>query len=564
MNSVTDLKILVADDNRSDRMILKAIVRREGHQVIEAENGLEAVARYDQYQPDIILMDALMPEMNGLEATRLIKSRAGGELIPIIFLTSLQDAHSLAECLESGGDDFMSKPYSQVILKAKIKAFSRMRFMHAQLEAHNKQLVLEQQVAKAVFDNVAHSGCLDMPNIQYSLSPMAVFNGDTVLAERKPDGSLVLFLGDFTGHGLPAAIGAMPLAEIFYGMVAKGFSIEEVLREVNHRLFSILPTEVFCCAAMVELNHYGKSMRAWVGGVPDLYLHRQQTRQVQKIRSDSLPLGVLEPHAFNPRVSEWPMANGDRIFLWSDGIVEAENAEGEFFGESRLEALFQNTESDTLFDAILTEVERFSTGVGHSDDITLLAAAMLDIDTLDMPRLDANRGAIGGPLDWRMSLELGPQSLKAFNPLPMVLNTLVEVEGLRSHSGELYTLLSELYSNALEHGVLGLDSSQKASADGFAHYYSQREQRLSGLENGQVTFRLGHTPEAEGGRLTIELEDSGPGFDHERVTRSASSAAQHYGGRGLTLVEKLCDQLQYQGKGNRVTAVFRWPRPESH
>lgn len=563
MNSVTDLKILVADDNRSDRMILKAIVRREGHQVIEAENGHEAVTMYDQFQPDIILMDALMPVMNGLEATRLIKSRAGGELIPIIFLTSLQDAHSLAECLESGGDDFMSKPYSQVILKAKIKAFSRMRVMHAQLEAHNKQMVLEQQVAKAVFDNVAHSGCLDLPNIRYSLSPMAVFNGDTVLAERKPDGSLVLFLGDFTGHGLPAAIGAMPLAEIFYGMVAKGFSIEEVLREVNSRLYSILPTEVFCCAAMVELNLYGKSLRAWVGGVPDLYLHQQQSSQIQKIRSDSLPLGVLEPHAFNPRVTEWPMANGDRIFLWSDGIVEAENTEGEFFGEPRLEALFNGTDSEALFDLILFEVERFSSGVGHSDDITLLTAAMVDIETLGMPRFDASRGAIGGPLDWRMSLELGPQSLKAFNPLPMILNTLVEVEGLRSHSGELYTLISELYSNALEHGVLRLDSKQKASADGFARYYNQREQRLSALESGQVTFRLGHSPEAEGGRLTIELEDSGPGFDYAKTNRSADTPSVHYGGRGMALVEKLCDQLQYEGKGNRVTAVFRWPRLES-
>lgn len=563
MKAVTDLKILVADDNRSDRMILKAIVQREGHQVIEAENGQEAVEQYDQHQPDIILMDALMPVMNGLEATRMIKSRAGGELIPIIFLTSLQDAHSLAECLESGGDDFMSKPYSQVILKAKIKAFSRMRYMHAQLEAHNKQMVLEQQVAKAVFDNVAHSGCLDLPNIQYSLSPMAVFNGDTVLAERKPDGSLVLFLGDFTGHGLPAAIGAMPLAEIFYGMVAKGFSIEEVLREVNSRLYSILPTEVFCCAAMVELNLYGKSMRAWVGGVPDLYLHRQHSNQLLKIRSGSLPLGVLEPHAFHPKVSEWPMANGDRIFLWSDGIVEAENNEGVFFGEERLEALFNDTGSDTLFDTILAEVDRFSSGAGHSDDITLLTAAMTDIEALGLPRIDVSRGAIGGPLDWRMSLELGPQSLKAFNPLPMVLNTLVEVEGLRSHSGELYTLISELYSNALEHGVLRLDSKQKASADGFMRYYTQREQRLSALESGQVTFRLKHKPEADGGQLTIELEDSGCGFDYESGTQSAHLSSEHYGGRGLTLVEKLCDQLQYEGKGNRVTAVFRWPRPDS-
>ena len=77
-------------------------------------------------------------------------------------------------------------------------------------------------MAKSVFDNVAHNGSLSAPNIKYLLSPLSVFNGDVLLACMKPSGMHVL-LGDFTGHGLPAAIGAMPMAEIFYGMTRKGF-----------------------------------------------------------------------------------------------------------------------------------------------------------------------------------------------------------------------------------------------------------------------------------------------------------------------------------------------------
>lgn len=132
---VKPLTILIADDNFTDRMILSAITRREGHTVLEAENGDEAVQSYAAARPDLVLMDALMPVMDGMEAAREIRRIAGDELVPIIFLTSLQDAESLAECLDAGGDDFLSKPYSRVILQAKIKAFGRMRAMHHALQS---------------------------------------------------------------------------------------------------------------------------------------------------------------------------------------------------------------------------------------------------------------------------------------------------------------------------------------------------------------------------------------------------------------------------------------------
>ncbi|MDX1473611.1 MAG: fused response regulator/phosphatase, partial [Reinekea sp.] len=262
------LRILIADDNETDRMILRTIVRKEGHEVMLAANGEEALRVFYEGRPDLILLDVLMPVMDGLTVAKEIRKTLVDDYVPIIFLTSLQDAESLAECLESGGDDFLSKPYNRVILKAKIKAFGRMRNMHEKLQEHNRQLVIEQQVAKTIFDNVAHSGCLDMHNISYSLSPLSVFNGDTVLAERKPDGGMHLFLGDFTGHGLPAAIGAMPLAEIFYGMTAKGFSMEEVLREINSKLRGILPVGVFCCGCFIELDFYEKKAQIWMGGIP--------------------------------------------------------------------------------------------------------------------------------------------------------------------------------------------------------------------------------------------------------------------------------------------------------
>src|SRR5690606_307229 len=253
------LKILIADDNGSDLMILQSIVRKQGHQVITATDGIEAVEQFERESPQLVLLDALMPRMDGFEAARLIKELAGEELVPIIFLTSLTEAESLAKCLDAGGDDFLSKPYNQIILKAKIQAFNRMRVMHKTLQhqrdqivRHNEHMLREQRVAKRVYDNVAHLGCLHARNIQHLLSPLSVFNGDVLLACQKPSGGMHVLLGDFTGHGLPAAIGAMPLAEIFYGMTAKGFSMPDVLREINQKLKKILPVGFFCCAVMVD------------------------------------------------------------------------------------------------------------------------------------------------------------------------------------------------------------------------------------------------------------------------------------------------------------------------
>ena len=239
------IRILIADDNQVDRKILMRILQNQGHEILDAENGQEAVALFKAESPDIVLLDVIMPVMDGKEAARQIKDHAGEDLVPVIFLTSMTDAYGLAECLESGGDDFLNKPYNSVVLQAKVRSFYRMREMHQTLQqqrdtivSHNEHLMHEQEAAKAVFDNVAHLGCLSANNIRYLISPLAVFNGDVLLAARQPSGAMNLLLGDFTGHGLPAAIGALPLAEIFYGMTAKGFGVRDIIREIYPLVFS--------------------------------------------------------------------------------------------------------------------------------------------------------------------------------------------------------------------------------------------------------------------------------------------------------------------------------------
>jgi len=568
------MKILIADDNPVDRLLLSKIVSKEGHHVIEAKNGREAIEYFLQESPDIILLDVIMPLLNGKDAAKEIKHLAGEELVPIIFLTSLVDAQSLADCLEAGGDDFLTKPYNHIILKAKIDAFVRMRNMHGMLQKqrdtiveHNQHMLREQQVAKTVFDNVAHSGCLDAENIKYMLSPLAVFNGDVLLAARKPAGGMHVLLGDFTGHGLPAAIGAMPVAEIFYGMTAKGFGLQMILREINTKLKKILPVGFFCCAAAVSLNFSERSMSVWMGGVPDCYLLTNKGNHLESIQSQHLPLGVLKTEQFNDDMTEHSMDIEDRFFMWSDGIVEARNSQGEMFGEERLRSVFSNDiDPDVLFDTVQKSINEFVGETEKDDDTTLVELKMVDDEAVDQAVSSRRSSSVAS--DWKIDYELGADSLRNFNPLPLVMHIMMEVPVLRVMGGQLFTVVSELFSNALEHGLLTLDSAMKSTPAGFAEFYAVREQRLNALQSGFIKIQMQHTSQnGRTGIFKLSIEDSGEGFNYKKVSHEKAleiadntSEKNIYSGRGLPLINALCHSLEYVGCGNKVVAEIHWPQ----
>jgi CheY-like chemotaxis protein len=557
------LSILIAEDSAADRMLLSTIVSRQGHRVLTAANGLEALALFEQERPQLVLMDALMPIMDGFEAARRIKLLAGEALVPIIFLTSLTEGEALVRCLEAGGDDFLAKPYNRVILEAKINAMDRLRrlqetvLQQRDLIARNNAFLLdEQRAAKAVFDKVAHAGCLDAPNVRYLQSPYALFNGDLLLAAFQPSGDMHVLLGDFTGHGLPAAIGAMPLAEAFYGMTAKGHSLREVLREVNAKLKRILPMGMFCCATLLNISFQRKVVEVWAGGLPDGYLLRGDGREHTPLVSRHLPLGVRDARSFNDALEVYPLEMGDRVLLLSDGVLEGSNAEGELFGEQRLlEVLAANRDDQALFDEIQAALIRFR-GT-QQDDISLVEIGLVEPTSLGRPPVPQGGSVENAPLDWSATFEYRGATLCRHNPVPQVLQLLLEVPGLRLQAGALFSVLTELYANALEHGVLGLDSAMKADARGFADYYRLRTERLAALVEGYVRFDLRICPEPGGGRLTLLVDDSGPGFDGQAVM-DHQAQPERFSGRGLALVRQLSERCTWPADGRGVSVEFSW------
>ncbi|KAA6171560.1 fused response regulator/phosphatase [Pseudomonas marginalis] len=558
------LTVLIAEDSAADLLLLSTIVRRQGHRVLTATNGQQALEVFTRERPQLVLMDALMPVMDGFEAARQIKQLAGETLVPIIFLTSLSGSQALARCLDAGGDDFLAKPYNPIILAAKINAMDRLRRLQAtvlqqrdQIARHHEYLLHEQRVAKAVFDKVAHSGCLNAArNIRYLQSPYALFNGDLLLAAYTPSGDMHVLLGDFTGHGLPAAVGAMPLAEVFYGMTAKGYGLAQTLREMNAKLKRILPVDMFCCATLLCLSAQRRVVEVWNGGMPDGYVHEVATGRRTPLVSRHLPLGVLAPEVFDDCTQVWPMALGDRVFLLSDGVIDTADANEQLFGVERLLQVFAaNREPERLFEDIEQALAGFRGQV--RDDVSLVEISLLPEQALHASAIQYTDSGQSCPLDWSVSFEFRAETLKRYNPLPYLLQLLLEIHGLRGQSGALYSVMAELYSNALEHGVLGLDSRLKRDVQGFADYYRQRNERLALLSNGYIRVHIDVLPTGAGGCLSLRIEDSGAGFDVETVLARPLDI-DRLSGRGLNLVRQLSSHVRWSDGGRSVCVEFCW------
>jgi anti-sigma regulatory factor (Ser/Thr protein kinase) len=163
-----------------------------------------------------------------------------------------------------------------------------------------------------------------------------------------------------------------------------------------------------------------------------------------------------------------------------------------------------------------------------------------------------------GLADCSLSCELGTESLKLFDPVPLLTHFINQIQGLKPYTNTLNTILAELYSNALEHGLLGLDSSLKNSAQGFARYYALRHEKLLSLTEGKIKFDMAHEPSEQGGKLTLQVTDSGVGFLMPSSQLAALDSVSHYHGRGIRLIKTLCQRLEFLPPGNSVIVEFDW------
>ena len=413
--------------------------------------------------------------------------------------------------------------------------------------------------------NFVDTKALNLPNIKYRMSPMTISNGDLVLVAKKPSGGQHIMLGDFTGHGLSAAIGAIPVSDIFYSMTSKGFSILDIVIEINTKLHTRLPTGLFLAACFIELDESHCSISIWNGGLPDVLIFNRNSGIHNRIPSSRPPLGILDSKQMDKSVVILGVEQGDHIFVYSDGVIEVCNPDGEMYGQDRLEKQLSFTKngSDYLLENIYQNLIEFQNGAEQSDDITLIE--ILCDATLGHYNTDTGNEKYRpkNATHWNLSLELSPDSIRLMDPVQTLLKELMDIQNLYEHKTRIFTILAELYNNALDYGLLNLDSKLRSSPNSYFNYYVLREKSLVNLNEGWINFSINHSSCPKGGKLVIRVQDSGNGFDH-CSTPSDFDNNERFSGRGIALVRSLCESVKYQGKGNCVEATYVWSTSPSY
>ncbi|MEW8126611.1 MAG: fused response regulator/phosphatase, partial [Candidatus Thiodiazotropha endolucinida] len=370
---------LIVEDEVTNRMILKALLKKHGYNVIEAENGAEAIQHFKKQSPDIIFMDVMMPVMDGYEAASEIKRLAGDQFVPIIFLTAMSDEKALARCVEVGGDDFLSKPYSFTVLSAKVKAMERIRTLHQDTRMLYSRMQRDEEIAEQVFSGAVIAGNVALEHIRSLLKPASVFSGDLMLTAFAPSHDLHVLLGDFTGHGLAAALGALPTSEAFRSMTAKGFAPQQILFAINNKLHDLLPTGMFLAAQFVKIDHQLDHISIINCGMPDCYLIENESMRLKyEIASKSLPLGIAPDIDFRDDFHHLRVDEGDRVILATDGVTEARDSNGELFGQKRfIEAIRKSDSNSYIMDKLAKDLESFCQDAPQDDDISVVEVPLI-------------------------------------------------------------------------------------------------------------------------------------------------------------------------------------------
>lgn len=562
------LRILVVDDIDANRSLIERFVKRLGHEAVCARDGAQAIEICREALPDLILMDVMMPGLDGHATSAEIRRLSGERWVPIIFLSARS---SEAEQLQglAVGDDYLTKPVNLAMLRAKIEVMTRIAEMQQRIadhaarlaayRAHNEQ---ELQFTRHVLDHmVGYRDCCDGP-VKRWIRPARHLSGDVIAHAYSPTGTLNVLFADSTGHGLSAAISAVPAIDTFHAMTRRGYDLCSIVREINAKLHQLLPADRFVAAVIASIDPWRRVIHVWNGGIPAVLFLTAEGCIARECDSLHPPLGVLPDHALDTRCETWKWSEEGELIICSDGLLDAEAPDGTPFGRARLLQALTEPPAESAFAAVAEHVERHLDGCESHDDLSLVAIACTD--SLHQPCLQPDHASVDVPRfaasNWSLQLCFDALEIRKDGIQPLLAGWLNQLNLTPRQFGEVLLILNELCNNAIDHGLLGLDSALKSDADGYERYQRVRTDRLAALENGTINLRFTQLITSGNRKLEIRVKDSGPGFDHERLFGARGDATPRPHGHGLALVRRLAQQLRYAAGG--CEAIVDYPLQE--
>jgi phosphoserine phosphatase RsbU/P len=377
--TATDEKklVLIVDDAPANLQMMRSILK-DDFKIRVATSGAKALDLVKaEPHPDLILLDVMMPQMDGYEVCGLLKASSEAKEIPVIFLTGMTEADDETKGFQVGAVDYIHKPFSPAVVKARVHTHLVLREARKQLARQLLEINSELEMAREIQLSILPHEIPKIRGLEIAARyiPMSSVAGDSydfIIVDEKHLGILI---ADVSGHGLPAALIASMLKVALAAQSPHAFDPARVLAGLNQSLCGKFKHH-FVTAAYVFVDMEKNSLSYAGAGHPPMLLWRTSTGSAAEVLQNGLLLGLFPEATYT--VVEVPVQPGDKAVLYTDGILETRSPSDQEFGPDLFKGFLEthhNLTADTFADSLLDELSNWSEhprGNGQEDDMTLL------------------------------------------------------------------------------------------------------------------------------------------------------------------------------------------------
>ena len=369
--------ILVVDDTPINIGVISGALK-DTYKTKVATNGEKALAiASGEEKPDLILLDIMMPGMDGYEVCRRLKADPNTRNIPVIFLTGQTGTEDETRGFEVGAVDYIHKPFSEAVVKARVRTHLMLRDAHEQIAQQLCEINTELEMARQIQLSILPRETQKIHGLEIGARymPMTSVAGDFYDFIIVDDKHVGILMADVSGHGLPSALIASMLQVALTAQVGHASDPALVLAGLNRALCGKFERN-FVTAAYVFLDMEKKQLTYAGAGHPPLLYWRKSAGNVSEILENGLVLGMIDDAQYASL--QVPIEAGDRGVLYTDGIPEAKNPAEEEYGTERFKKFMESHSGltvDNFADGVLDELSRWSEqpkGQGQQDDISVL------------------------------------------------------------------------------------------------------------------------------------------------------------------------------------------------
>jgi sigma-B regulation protein RsbU (phosphoserine phosphatase) len=379
MKDLSECRVLIVDDVKANVDVLVAALKGEYRfsVVLDGASALKSIAANP---PDLVLLDIMMPGIDGFEVCRRMRASPATRGIPVMFLSSLEDVANKSKGFEAGGNDYLTKPFDVLEVKARVRSLVRAKaYADAVQEAADRELNIAREIQTGILpSDIAAETVGTGLDVAALLEPAKAVGGDLYDVQRVADDRVVLSLGDVSGKGVPGALLMAVSMTLLRSIARQHESPDAILLRMNEDLVAHsrrgLFVTMFCACYDARTRRLAC---ANAGHLPSVLLRPARPPEIV-LPSSGPMVGVFSPLAL--RVETIQLAPGDTLVVHSDGVTEAFGTSGEMFGEDRVLEHFDRSPPATASEAVtglLAAVRRHADGAPQSDDISLLAIRAL-------------------------------------------------------------------------------------------------------------------------------------------------------------------------------------------